>query len=297
MVLRILRVPNTHYTILNAETFSGLWYISEPFAQRMEGIILPRLIAGIDPIPAHFRPNAAIPIFDQDGEFDYIAFSLNQYLKIGGGDVAVIPLTGTMSRAGMCGMGNEFIVDLLKRAAVEKSVKAVVIKGTTPGGTVDSVEMLADAIRNFPKPIVGYVAGMVASAGVFAFSQTKHIVMENSESAEFGSIGVIMVYVNQKAALEKAGLDVTIFRATGSVDKARINAVESLTPDLEKQIQTDLDSSLNVFKGYVRRGRAGKLNSDDVFTGQMYKKKPAKEYGLVDSFGTVDDAIRIARKM
>lgn len=82
---------------MNAETFSGKWYINPDFAQRMEGIILPRLIAGVDPIPSHFRPGAAIPIFDKDGDYDFLAITLNQYLKAGGGDVAVIPLTGTLS--------------------------------------------------------------------------------------------------------------------------------------------------------------------------------------------------------
>lgn len=282
---------------MNAETFSGLWYINEPFARRMESIMIPRLVAGLDPIPAQFKPNSTINIFDEDGDFNPVKYRLGQYLKAGGGDVAVLPLTGSMSRFGLCGEGNEFLSQVLEQAAVEKSVKAIVIKGHTPGGTVDSVEMLADTIKNFPKPIVGYVAGMVASAGVFAMSQCDSIVMEDAVMSEIGSIGVLQVYVNQQAALEKAGIDVRIFRAGDSVDKARVNGIEPLTDELLAEIQADLDACMKTFKGYVRRGRAGKLTGDEIFTGRMYKKKEALNFGLVDRLGSLQDAIKVAKKL
>jgi ClpP class serine protease len=282
---------------LNAETFSGLWYINEPFLKRMEGIILPRLIAGIDPIPLHFRPNSAINIFDQDGDINPEKFFLSRCLKDGGGEVAVIPLTGTMSRFGMCGMGNEFLVSVLNAAANEPAVKAVVFKGHTPGGTVDSIEMLANAVKTFPKPIVGFVAGMVLSAGYFFFSQMDVIVMEDSVVATIGSIGVLMVHVDQSAAMEKAGLKVTIFRADDSVDKAKVNGIEPLTDELISGIQTSLNQSMSRFKGYVRRGRIGKLKSDEVFTGKEYKNKEGVDLGLADRIGSLEDAIKIARKL
>ncbi|MCE7061260.1 S49 family peptidase [Dyadobacter sp. CY343] len=285
---------------MNALTFSGLWLIHEPFASRMEGIILPRLAAGFDPIPPHFKAahiDAGISARDKDGNWSRARAYLDDYLRIGGGDVAVIPLEGTMSRYGYCGMGNEFLTDVINEAATEPAVKAIVIKGNTPGGTVDSVEMLADAIKKFPKPSVGYVNGMVASAGVFAMSQADQIVMENSISSEIGSIGVLMVHIDQTAALEKAGLKVTIFRASDSVDKARINGVEKLSDDLVDEIQLSLDQAMTTFKGYVKRGRAGKLTSEEIFTGKMYGKAKAQSHGLVDRTGSLADAIKLARKL
>ena len=263
----------------------------------MEGIILPRLAAGFDPIPSHFKPAMAITPYDKNGEYSRARSYLRDYLKTGGGDVAVIPVSGTMSREGYCGMGNEFIIDLLAEAAQEKEAKAVVLKGNTPGGTVDSIEIFADAIKKFPKPIVGYVNGSVASAGVFAFSQTDHIIIENSMSAAYGSIGVLMVHIDQSQALEKAGLNVRIFRADESVDKAAINGIEPLTPELMAEIKADLNDAMTLFKGYVKRGRAGKLNTEEVFSAKMYNKTDAIKYGLVDRAGSLADAIKEARKM
>lgn len=267
----------------------------------MEGIILPRLAAGFDPFPPHFAAANArqspISVRDENGEFSEARYYLREYLRKGGNDIAVIPLKGTMSRNGFCGFGNQMLTDIINEAANEPAVKGIVIDGNTPGGTLDSTEMLADAIRKFPKKKVGYVNGQVASAGVFAMSQCDEIVIENSISAEIGSIGVLMVHVDQTAALEKAGMKVTIFRASDSVDKLRINTVEPLTEELIAEIQTSLDEAMTTFKGYVRRGRAGRLTSDEVFTGKMYNKTKALSLGLVDRTGTLADAIKSARKL
>jgi ClpP class serine protease len=280
---------------VNAETFSGLWLIDKPFARRMEGIILPRLVQGFEAIPSHFKPAASISPRDANGEFSVTRAYLREYLKAGGGDVAVIPMKGTMSRDGFCGMGNQFIIDILAEAASEPKVKGVVIDGNTPGGTVDSIEILADAIKWFPKPIVGYVNGSVASAGVLAMSQTDRIIMEKSSAAAFGSIGVLMIHIDQSEALNKAGLTVRIFRAGESIDKAIINGIEPLTAELEAEIQAGLDEAMMMFKGYIKRGRAGKLTSEDVFSGKMYNGKNSMNYGIVDQLGTLADAIRYAR--
>ncbi|TDB60080.1 S49 family peptidase [Arundinibacter roseus] len=285
---------------MTAETFSGMWFIDEPFASRMQGIILPRLVAGKDPIPAHLnqvstRLRYEISPYDEKGGWNEDRWYLRNFLRTGGGDVAVIPVEGTMSRYGFCGYGNERIASVLQEADREPEVKAVVLKLDTPGGTVDSTDMLADSIRNFSKPIIAWT-NYCASAGYFVASQCDEIMLENSISSEVGSIGVLMVYVDQSAALEREGLAVTIFRAKGSHEKALINGIEPLTAELEKQIQTDLNEAMVAFHGYVRRGRAGKLKSDYVLTGRMFKKKAALKEGLVDRLGTLGDAITLARK-
>lgn len=280
---------------MNAETLSGLWYIHEPFANRMGDIIIPRLAAGMEPFPAYLRPNAGIDVYDKNGDWSYVRASLDQYLKAGGGEVAVIPIVGTMSRFGMCGMGNEFIAAVLQEAAFEPKCKAVVLKATSPGGTVDSTEMLADQVRLFPKPVVAFVAGQAASACLFVISQADVIVIENSVSAEMGSIGVLAIHVDQSQALEKQGMKVTIFRATDSVDKMRINPVEPLNEGIIQELQENLDASQKTFKGYVRRGRAGKLKSDEVFTGKMYNNPNSIRLGLADRSGSLQDAIKIAK--
>lgn len=281
---------------MNAETFSGLWYIHEPFAHRMEAMILPRLMAGKDPIPEHFKLRSDVKLYDDKGNLNINAWYLDRYLREGGGDIAVIPISGTMSRYGFCGFGNERIAAIIAEAENQPDVKGIVLKIDTPGGTVDSTDLLADAVKCFSKPIVGWT-NYCASAGYFVASQCDQIVMENSLSASVGSVGVLMVYVDQSQALEKAGYKVTIFRAEGSEDKARINGLEPLDDELIAEINSDLKDSRVAFHGYVRRGRMGKMLTDEPLTGKMYNRKNAPKLGLVDRLGSLSDAIKLARKL
>jgi signal peptide peptidase SppA len=285
------------------QTFSGVWYLNETFLWRMHDVILPRLMGGKEPIPAHLllteerqRLAAKSTNFMDEENHDWYLYDLKYYRKQGGGDVAVIPISGTMSREGYCGYGNEYITKLIEVAEKDSMTKAVVLKINTPGGTVDSTEMLADAVKNFSKPIVAWTP-YCASAGVFVASQCDEIVIEDSVTSELGSIGVLMVYVDQSKYLEKQGLQVTIFRADGSEDKAQVNGLEPLTDEMKAEIKANLNACRKVFLGYVKRGRAGKIQSDEVFSGKMYKKKEALSLGLVDQIGTLSDAVKRARKL
>jgi protease-4 len=282
------------------QTFSGLWYINEAFAMRMHDMILPRIVAGKEPIPAHFlhanRQQAAGKNFMDEELADWYLQDLAFYRRQGGGDVAVIPISGTMSRDGYCGYGNEQVTKLLEVADMDKKTKAVVLKINTPGGTVDSTEMLADTVKNFSKPIVAWTP-FCASAGYFVASQCDEILMEDSVTSEVGSIGVLLVYTDYSKYLEKEGMVVTIFRADGSEDKALMNGIEPLSSELIAEIKSSLNDCRKVFLGYVKRGRVGKLQSDEVFSGKMYGKKDALRLGLVDGIGSLSDAVKRARKM
>lgn len=287
---------------MHEQTFSGLWYLNETFAWRMHDVILPRLITGKEPLPSHLllteerQRLAAKSNFMDEENHDYYLWDLKYYRKQGGGDVAVIPISGTMSRNGFCGYGNEYITKLIEVADKDTNTKAVVLKINTPGGTVDSTEMLADAVKNFSKPILAWTP-FCASAGYFVASQCDEIFLEDSVTSDVGSIGVLMVYVDQSKFLEKEGFDVTIFRANGSEDKALLNGIEPLTDELKAELQADLNACRKAFLGYVKRGRAGKIQSDEVFSGKMYKKKEALKLGLVDQIGTLSEAVKRARKL
>lgn len=267
---------------------------------RMHDMILPRIIAGKEPIPAHLlhanRQQAAGKNFMDEEPADWYLRDLDFYRRQGGGDVAVIPISGTMSRDGYCGYGNEMVTKLIEVADDDKKTKAVVLKTNTPGGTVDSTEMLADTVKNFSKPIVAWTP-YCASAGYFVNSQCDTIVMEDSVTSEVGSIGVLMVYTDYSKYLEKEGMAVTIFRADGSEDKALVNGIEPLSAELIAEIKSSLNDCRKVFLGYVKRGRVGKIESDEVFSGKMYGTKEALRLGLVDGLGSLSDAVKRARKM
>jgi signal peptide peptidase SppA len=270
-------------------SFAGQWYLEPGYAERMEQIIRPRLEAGKDAIPfgmLNLNPpiDAALSRSEQ-----YVA----DYFRNQDG-VGILPINGTMSReGGMCSYGNESLArwtDILNR---DEHTRAVVFKINSPGGTVDSTRMLADVVRSCTKPTVAWTP-FAASAAYFVASQCTEIVVEDQLVGGVGSIGVLMILVNQKKALENQGFEVEIIRAEGSEDKALVNGIEPISAQTRSEIQTMLNTCRNEFVGYVRRGRAGRIQSNDVYSGKMYTASEAIRLGLADRKGTLQQAIQRA---
>ncbi|WP_080239059.1 S49 family peptidase [Spirosoma rigui] len=302
-------------------SFTGLYFLHKPFADRMAGIIVPRINAGQEPIPTLFQQGALKSaaslsedqerrlrwesraknselvmdeVFDEYGQFDREKYDLFLYRRAGGGSVAVIPIDGPMARVGYCGAGgNEYLTRILKLAAVHPLIKSVILKVNTPGGTVDSTRMLADAVKNFPKRIYVWT-NFCASAGYYVASQADEIWMEDQSVSEVGSIGVLMVYTDSSEALKKEGYKITIYRADGSENKAQMNGIEPVTPEMEAELKTSLNEIRQEFLGYVRRGRAGKLTSCEWEDASMFGPKKALTIGLADRVGSLDELIQYA---
>lgn len=270
---------------------SGLWAISELHEEYIKQAILGGLFT---PNPLGYPSALVAPLHVQAAsDYSYEKYVID-YLSMGAeSDVVVIPVTGTMSR----GYGydsffsNTFMVKLLAKVGQDKSKRGAILQFNTGGGTVDSTDEFNAAVAslNRIKPVIGAV-NFCASAGLWVASACRELVMSAGPTAKVGSIGTIYMHTNVSKAMEKAGTDIRIFRSTGSDDKARINAIEPLTPELEASITADLNVSNSAFKGAVRLGRAGKITSDEVFTGKMYNASAALKLGLVDRLGDVSTA-------
>lgn len=242
----------------------------------------------------HLRPTLAgypeVPVM-QTLAADWTAegyYSDRLTMQIGKGQVVVVPIYGTMSRNYNWDnyFSNDFLVKLLDAIALNETKKGVILDFNSGGGTVDSTDELAAAVTRLAqvKPVVSLV-NFCASAAYWVGSQANEVMMRPGPVAQVGSIGTLLVYQDIAKALEKAGIDIQIFRSTGSVDKARINGIEPLTDELKAQIQQSLDTCNKAFKGAVRTGRGAKLTSEEIFTGKLYGAQESRKLGLTDTVG------------
>ncbi|GAB3767728.1 hypothetical protein GCM10028818_01040 [Spirosoma horti] len=275
---------------MNGLSFAGQWYIEPGYAQRMADLIRPRLEAGKDPIPTNLlTQKPAISAGLTDSYEQRVA----NYFRLPNG-VAVLPIDGAMSRNGeLCSYGNETIMGWLDIVGRDPQSIATVLKTNSPGGTVDSTRSFAEAVKNHGKPIVGWTP-FAASAAYYVLSQCTEIMVEDQLVGGVGSIGVLMVLADQSAALEKQGIKVQIIRADGSHDKALVNGVEPISDETMAELQATLNACRSEFVGYVRRGRAGKITSSEVFSGKMYNATEAVKLGLADRKGSFQQAIQRA---
>lgn len=207
--------------------------------------------------------------------------------------VLVLPIEGEMSRNSYWNWGNEFLMRQLNAAAQDPEIKGAVLRFYTPGGTADSTPAFAQTVANFRKvkPILAQT-GFCYSAGYFVASQCNEIYVEDQAAGGVGSIGTLLIRENYAEWLEAQKIEMEIMRAEGSEDKALVNWIEKLSEQARGQLQASLNACQREFVGFVKRGRAGKIKSDEVFTGKTYNATEAISMGLADAKGDLFTAVK-----
>lgn len=230
-------------------------------------------------------------------------------LADGGGDgkgggkklVAVIPLHGTMIKYGtMCAYGADEIAEAIDAAAADKKVIGIVLDIDSGGGAVDAVSPLVDAIgrtKAMGKPVVAS-CDLCASAAYWTACECNEIIANNNVSAEFGSIGVMMQFPDYAKYYEKEGIKVhTIYSNLSTYKNAPFEAAKKGEYDSIKA--EELDPLARKFQDTVKARRAGKLDEkiDGILAGRTFYAEDALRHGLIDSIGTLSQAIGRVREL
>lgn len=176
-------------------------------------------------------------------------------------------------------------------AAADKDVKRVVLDVNSPGGSVYGFQdtVLALKALRAVKPVDTYASDNMCSGAYWLGSCADSITM--SEAGAAGSIGVVMVHVSQRGAMESEGYKPTVFRA--GAKKALAHPAEDLTEGAAEEIQKSLDFHHMRFKSAVAENRRMTLEDiSAVGDGRVFYGNEAVHAGLVDRLGTFDSVIK-----
>lgn len=208
--------------------------------------------------------------------------------------VAIITLEGTIFD------GDGFVKKQIDHVRDDKSVKAVVLRVNSPGGTVSGSDFLYHHLKKMVAdrglPLVVSMGGIAASGGYYVSMAAgdKH---ENVIFAEpttwTGSIGVVIPHYDVSQLMEKWDI------ADDSIKSHRLKQMGSPTRPMteeEREIfQALVNDSFERFKDIVKAGRPRFANDDNaltkVATGQVFTTHQALANGLVDQEGFIEDAI------
>lgn len=216
-----------------------------------------------------------------------------------GRGVAVLPVRGTIAHrmGGMDessgGVSVERLGAMLSQAMADEQVGTILLDVDSPGGTVTGVPEFADQVwearQAGTKRIVALVNGMAASAAYWIAAQADEIV--SIPSGLSGSIGVFTAHEDLSAALEKAGVKVTLVSA--GKHKVDGNPFEPLSDEHKAFMQERVNEFYGLFVKAVARGRG--VSAADVRggfgEGRALTAKDAKAAGLIDRIGTADETV------
>lgn len=221
---------------------------------------------------------------------------------IGGGNVAVIPIKGTIALGGCGGSifgavecaSVEDIKKQLEDADEDSSVDAILLDIDSGGGFVVASRELMRAVKETKKPTVAWIGEVGASGAYYAASAADYIVADRNSIT--GSIGVIMTVEHYYDLMDKIGLNVTVIKAGESKDIG--SPYRPMTDEEEKEFKDMVDKIYYDFVSDVAENRNMTVDEvEKISRGQIYLGSDAVELNLIDDVGSFDDALDIAGKL
>lgn len=212
--------------------------------------------------------------------------------------VAIVPMKGELLKYDdLCSYGTSSIAGLVKTAAMNKNIVALVLDVDSPGGSVNAIPPMLEAIRfakQMKKPVIVH-GDLVASAAMYVSAFADYIVADNELSSEFGSIGVMVQFADYTDFWEKQGVKLHTVYAPESTHK-NLEFEKAVKGDYEP-LQKNILSPLAVqFQEAVKGARGRKLNlmTDGLLNGKMFFGGDAVKAGLADGIGSLYKAVEMA---
>ncbi|MDW8101031.1 MAG: signal peptide peptidase SppA [Anaerolineae bacterium] len=192
------------------------------------------------------------------------------------------------------GAYSERIIEDLKRAEEDRSVKAIVLWINSPGGSVVGSDEVYRALRRATKPVVAFMSEVAASGGYYLACGADYIVANPNTFT--GSIGVVAVIPNAAELFDELGIEAVILRSAPR--KAEGSLFEKLSPEAREILQRLIDEAFATFVQVVAEGRSmGMEQVRALADGRVYSGQQALELGLVDALGDLQQAIDKAREL
>ena len=191
-------------------------------------------------------------------------------------------------------LGDETLVKAVDKAREDDAVKAVVLRVDSPGGSALASDLMWRALVRLKasKPLVVSMGEVAGSGGYYISMPADTIVADPATIT--GSIGVVGGKLALGETFKKAG--VTIDVVEYGENAGTMSIVSGFDDREEQAMRAMLQEIYELFTRKAAEGRGMELeNLKELAGGRIYSGKRAKELGLVDELGTLDDAIALAK--
>lgn len=213
--------------------------------------------------------------------------------------IVVLPVHGVISQ-GQGGLDNvdvSALVEEINELRDKDHVKALVLDINSPGGSVGAVQAVYYALQKFTakgKTVVSSFGDVSASGGYYIACAGQKIISQPGSLT--GSIGVIFQLPNAQGLLNKVGVSMTVIKSGEMKDAG--SPFRQMSEKERAYFQSVVADSYRQFYDAVKSGRKLEdavlkpLADGRIFSGQM-----AKQNGLVDELGGLEEAIETAKKV
>ena len=203
-----------------------------------------------------------------------------------GQKVAVIDITGIITES-------DETIKLIHAYRDDSSIKALVVRINSPGGSVAPVQEIYSELQKIDKPIVASMGGTAASGGYY-IACAADTIMANPGTLT-GSIGVIMQFTRLKGLYDKIGLEHQVIKSGEFKDAG--SPFRELTQKEQAVLQATVDDVYNQFVDTIFEARKSLLSRSEILEladGRIFSGQQALNSKLLDQLGNLPDAIEVA---
>lgn len=190
------------------------------------------------------------------------------------------------------GASSQLVRQSLAAANADAGVHSIILSVDSPGGTVDGIQTLTDAVHasRAAKPVVTLGSGMIASAAYW-FGSAASAVYIAEDTTSVGSIGVVATHKDISAAEAARGIKTTEISA--GKYKRLASQYGPLSEDGRQSIQDQLDYMYSLFVGTVAKNRGVSTETvlSNMADGRTFIGQQAIDAGLVDGIITLDGLV------
>ena len=207
--------------------------------------------------------------------------------------VAVLYLEGDITDESGEGIVGKEVVKTLKKIRKDKDVKALVLRVSSPGGSADASEQIWHAVQNIKAdsiPVVVSMGAYAASGGYYISCGADYIYAEPTTIT--GSIGIFGTIPNVAKLRNKVGLDIDGIATNKHSDLEGNMLYKGMNTEERAMMQSMVERGYDLFTSRCAAGRhVSQEYIKSVGEGRVWLGNKAKEIGLVDEMGNIDDAI------
>lgn len=202
--------------------------------------------------------------------------------------------TGESSQDGAQVVGSDTIVDALRKARADTSIRAVVLRIDSPGGSAIASDVIWREVMltRAVKPVIASMSDLAASGGYYIAMPAHQIVAQPATLT--GSIGVVMIKFAIGGTLDKLGVNMEGVTSGRYADL--YSPVRPFSPEERAKIQEHMQATYDAF---VEKAASGRQTTperiDAIAQGRVWTGQQAKELGLVDELGGLQQALTLAR--
>jgi protease-4 len=239
---------------------------------------------------------------EKDHKIEFIGLSkykdspLNSKQKHSKNKIAIIYASGTIGggEGNENSIGSERISKAIRKARNDSSVKAIVFRVNSPGGSALASDVILREIKlaRETKPVVASMGDYAASGGYYIACAADTII--SNPTTLTGSIGVFGV-IPDFSKLLKNKMGITIDRVMTNDHADYISVTRPMTPFEERVLTNSVERIYDVFIGHVSEGRNMTIAEvDNLGQGRVWSGTEGKANGLVDNLGGLKEAIQVA---